>query len=185
VDRVLPVIEGSPEWLPLPATGNLTVAQRVAQIKNITDNFKAIQGVPADIYAPEWSLNAITSYDFAREARVLGIPLAGLSVGGNLTMRGPTIDGFAETSSAAILNPNAPYYASRYEIFGGMIGYSRKIFRQRIDWRLQLNVRNVFDAYTVRVLRTVDARDGTHRGVNAIYNLTEPRTYQLTSTFKF
>ena len=185
VERVLPVIEGHPEWLPLNATNNLSIAQRVAQIKDITANFKAIQGVPADIYAPEWSINAITSYDFSREARFFGVPLAGLSFGGNLNMRGPTIDGFAETTSAAVLNPNAPYRASRYEIFGGMVGYSRKIFSKRLDWRLQLNVRNVFDAYTVRVLRTVDARDGTHRGVNAIYNLTEPRTYQLTSTFKF
>ena len=185
VERVLPVIESHPEWLPLNATNNLSVAQRVAQIKDITTNFRAIQGVPADIYAPAWSVNLISSYDFARATRLLGVPLAGLSVGANMNMRGPTIDGFAETSSAAILNPNAPYYASRYEIFGGMIGYSRKIFSQRLDWRLQLNVRNVFDAYTVRVLRTVDARDGTHRGVNAIYHLTEPRTYQLTSTFKF
>ncbi len=185
VDRMLPVIEGNPAWLPLQATNNLTVAERVAQIKNITANFKAIQGVPADIYAPKWSINLISSYDFPREARVFRVPLAGLSVGANMNMRGPTIDGFAETSVSTILNPDAPYYASRYEIFGGMIGYTRKIWKKRVDWRLQLNVRNVFDAYTVRVLRTVDARDGTHRGVNAIYNLTEPRTYQLTSTFKF
>jgi hypothetical protein len=34
-------------------------------------------------------------------------------------------------------------------------------------------------------MRTVDARDGTHRGAKAIYRLSEPRTYTLTSTFTF
>jgi hypothetical protein len=50
---------------------------------------------------------------------------------------------------------------------------------------LNPNTRNLFDAYTVFPLRTVDARDGTQRGVNAIYQLSEPQAYTLTSTFRF
>jgi hypothetical protein len=50
---------------------------------------------------------------------------------------------------------------------------------------LNPNTRNLFDAYTVFPLRTVDARDGTQRGVNVIYRLSEPRTYTFTSTFRF
>ena len=71
------------------------------------------------------------------------------------------------------------------ELFGAWITYQRKLLRNRLDWRIQLNVRNLFDAYTVFPMRTVDARDGTHRGAKAIYRLSEPRTYTLTSTFTF
>ena len=46
-------------------------------------------------------------------------------------------------------------------------------------------MRNLFDAYTVYPLRVVDRRDGTHAGVTAVYRLTEPRTFTITSVFKF
>lgn len=55
----------------------------------------------------------------------------------------------------------------------------------RLDWRVQFKVRNVFDASTVFPLCTVDARDGTHRGAKAVYRLSEPRTNALAGTFKF
>jgi hypothetical protein len=75
------------------------------------------------------------------------------------------------------LNPNTPNPLRP--------AYQRKLFKNRVDWRVQVNVRNLFDAYTVFPLRTVDARDGSQRGVNVIYRLSEPRTYTFTSTFRF
>jgi outer membrane receptor for monomeric catechols len=101
-----------------------------------------------------------------------------------MNARGRTINGFAE-NAANVVVPDQPYYAPTYEIFGAWLTYQRKILAQRVDWRVQLNVRNVFDAYNIFPLRTVDARDGTHRGATAMYRLGEPRTYTLTSTFKF
>ena len=84
-----------------------------------------------------------------------------------------------------MINPRQPYYSPATEIFGAWVSYQRKLFKNRISWRLQLNVRNVFDAYTLYPLRTVDRRDGTHAGVTAVYRLTEPRAYTITSAFKF
>jgi hypothetical protein len=69
--------------------------------------------------------------------------------------------------------------------FGAWITYQRKLFPHRIDWRLQLNVRNVFDNNTVYPLIDVDTRSGQHTPDTAVYTLEEPRTYQFTSTFKF
>ena len=184
IAEYLPIIRAHPEWLPLNTANNITVAQRLTDIETVLRNFDAIQNVPEDVYAPEWSVNLIQSYSFARETAPFGLPLGGVSIGGSMNARGPAIAGFAETA-ANVLDPTQPYQASSYEIFGAWITYQRKLFANRLDWRLQLNVRNLFDAYTVFPLRTVDARDGMHRGANVIYRLSEPRTFTLTSTFRF
>lgn len=84
-----------------------------------------------------------------------------------------------------MLDPTKPYYSPSYETVGAWITYKRKLFKNHVDWRLQLNVRNVFDAYTIYPLRGVDKRDGKGTQVNAVYTLREPRTYQLTNTFRF
>ena len=175
----LPIIKANAEWMAAPTANDVPVATRVAAIETTLANFTAIQSLPEDIYAPSWSVNMIQTYSFAPHSR-----LPGVSVGGSMNARGKTIDGFAETANN-ILNPNQPYYAPTNELFGAWITYQRKLLRNRLDWRIQLNVRNLFDAYTVFPMRTVDARDGTHRGAKAIYRLSEPRTYTLTSTFTF
>jgi len=175
----LPIIKANAQWMTATTANAIPVSTRVASIETTLANFTAIQSLPEDIYAPSWSLNMIQTYSFAPGSR-----LAGVSVGGSMNARGKTINGFAETANN-VLNPNQPYYAPTNELFGAWITYQRKLLRNRLDWRVQLNVRNVFDAYTVFPLRTVDARDGTHRGAKAIYRLSEPRTYTLTSTFKF
>lgn len=175
----LPIIKANAQWMTATTANAIPVSTRVASIETTLANFTAIQSLPEDIYAPSWSLNMIQTYSFAPGSR-----LAGVSVGGSMNARGKTINGFAETANN-VLNPNQPYYAPTNELFGAWITYQRKLLRNRLDWRVQLNVRNVFDAYTVFPLRTVDARDGTHRGAKAVYRLSEPRTYTLTSTFKF
>ncbi len=183
LDEYLPLIKSHPEWQNLTSLGT-TVAQKVVQLETTLSNLAAIGNLPADIYAPDWSVNMVQSYELPREAKLAGIPLGGVSIGGNMNMRGRSIDGFGETA-IGILNPGIPYHAPRYEIFGAMISYKRKFFHNRVDCRLQLNVRNLFDAYTIFPLRAVDARDGNHTKATVIYKLNEPRTYTLSSTFRF
>jgi iron complex outermembrane recepter protein len=175
----LPVLR-NPVWQSAAVTaGGLTVADRVARIQTTLDNFVATRLLPEDIYAPSWSVNVIQTYSFARESR-----LGGFSVGGSINARGKSIAGFGEAKTD-IFDPDLRYYAPAFENFGAWITYQRKLFTNRVDWRLQLNVRNVFDAYKVYLNRAVDARDGKHTQANVIYRLNEPRTYALTSTFKF
>ncbi|MEY4689385.1 MAG: hypothetical protein RIR76_3408 [Verrucomicrobiota bacterium] len=88
---------------------------------------------------------------------------------------------------AAALGANdrsRPYTTSATQDYGAIISYQRKLFR-RVDWRLQLNVRNLFESGGLKVQRIVDARDGTGRGVGVIYRALEPRAYALTSAFTF
>jgi outer membrane receptor for ferric coprogen and ferric-rhodotorulic acid len=175
----IPIIKAHPEWLPVVTANNLTVAQRVAELEEILVNFNAIRNSPSANFASRWTLNLIQSYDFARTG-----PLGGFSIGGSMNARGKAISGFA-VDARNVLDPTLPYYAPAYANFGAWVTYRRKLFRDRIDWRLQVNVRNVFDKNTIYPLVTVDTRDGRHTPDVAVYTLKEPRTFQFTSTFKF
>ena len=157
----------------------LTVGQRVAELENILVNFNAIRNSPSANFASNWSLNLIQTYEFAREGF-----LRGFSIGGSMNARGEAISGFA-VDRAFVLDPTLPYYAPAWANFGAWLTYKRKLFSNRIDWRLQLNVRNLLDENTAYPLIKVDSRDGRHTPSTVVYNLKEPRTYQFTSTFKF
>ena len=101
-----------------------------------------------------------------------------------MNARGKAVGGFA-VDSANLLDVTRPYFTPAYANFGAWVTYRRKIFRDRINWSLQMNIRNVFDKNTVYPLFIVDSRDGKHTPSTAVYTLKEPRTYQFTSTFKF
>ncbi len=181
--QYIPIIKARPEWQALDAQG-VTVANRVIDLENTLTNFNAIRNSPSANFASNWTLNLIQTYEFARETRIAGVPLNGFSVGGSMNARGKAINGFA-VDSRNVLDPTSPYYAPANLNFGGWITYKRKLFNNRIDWRLQLNVRNLLDENTVFPLIKVDSRDGKHTPSTAVYNLKEPRTYLFTSAFKF
>ncbi len=180
----IPLIKSHPEWLPLDSTNGVTIASRVADLENTLVNFNAIRNSPSANFAPTWTLNLIQTFELPREARIAAIPLGGFSLGGSMNARGKAINGFA-VDSKFVLDPTLPYYSPPSLNFGGWITYKRKLFKNRVDWRLQLNVRNLLDDNTIFPLVKVDTRDGKHTPSTAIYTLKEPRTYLFTSAFKF
>ncbi len=173
----LPIIKAHPEWQNLNVgTLNIPVSAAVAGLEQTLANFQKIRGSPSSHFASKWTPNLIQSYD-------LGGSLKGFSVGGSMNARGKAIGGFA-IDSANLLDVTRPYYTPSYANFGAWASYRRKIFRDRIDWRLQLNVRNVLDENTVYPLFIVDRRDGRNTP-DTVYTLKEPRTWQFTSAFRF
>ena len=78
-----------------------------------------------------------------------------------------------------------PYFGPAESNLDAFAGYTRRLWKNSIEWRVQLNVRNVLDQYTVYPLIDVDTRDGNHTPTTAIYTLKEPRTYLFTSAFRF
>ncbi len=175
----IPLIKADPAWMAAPTAGNLSVAQRVADLETTLVNFNAIRNSPSANFASKWTLNLVQSYDFAGEGF-----LRGVSLGGSMNARGKAINGFA-VDAANVLDPTRPYHAPAYATFGTWVTYRRKLLRERVDWRLQVNVRNVFDRHTIFPLVSVDSRDGRHTPDVAIYTLREPRTWQFTSSFRF
>lgn len=180
----IPIIKAHPEWQSLVPSAGTTVASSVAELENILVNFNAIRNSPSANFSPSWTLNLIQTLDLPRDARIAGVPLGGFSLGGSMNARGRAVDGFA-VDSKFVLDPTQPYYSPPSLAFGAWLTYKRKLFKNRVDWRLQLNVRNLLDDNTVFPLVKVDARDGRHTPSTVIYNLREPRTYQFTSSFKF
>jgi len=176
--QYLPFIKSHPEWQSINTTpGNVPVAQVVSNLEGTLENFKKIRGSPSASFASEWTLNLIQSYD-------LGGRLKGFSLGGSMNARGRSIGGF-QVDANNLLDVTKPYYTPAYANFGAWLTYKRRILRDRVNWTVQMNVRNLFDENTIYPLFIVDRRDGTHRPDTAVYTLKEPRTYQFTSTFRF
>lgn len=176
--QYIPIIKSHPEWMPVVTANNLTVAQRVAELEEILVNFNAIRNSPSANFASKWTLNLIQTYEFGPG------PLRGFSIGGSMNARGKAINGFA-VDARNVLDPTRPYHSPSYATFGTWVSYRRKLFQNRIDWRLQVNVRNVFDRYTLYPLVSVDTRDARNTPDVAIYTVKEPRTFQFTSAFRF
>lgn len=179
----LPQWKGNAAWMSTPlvegTSGGGTIANAVSRLENTLANFDALAALPTDsLFAPEWSTNVITSYDLSSSSR-----LRGISVGASANIRGPTVIGFAETATGVAI-ADRPYYAKEFVSTGAWITYRRKLFN-KVNWRLQLNVRNVLDENKLFPHRAVDRRDGTGRKDVVIYRLNEPRTFVLTSTFSF
>jgi iron complex outermembrane receptor protein len=181
--QYLPLWKGNAGWMSTPlaegSSGGGTIASAVARLENTLANFNALAALPTDsLFAPEWSANFITSYDFAAASR-----LKGISVGASANLRGPTVIGFAETAGGVAI-ADRPYYARDFNTTGAWVSYRRRL-SNKVNWRVQLNVRNVLDENKLFPHRAVDRRDGTGRPAVAIYRLNEPRTFVLTSAFSF
>lgn len=179
--QFLPMWRGNPRWMAAPLLGGGgTVADAVADVEHTLANFNALAALPTDsLLSPEWSSNLIASYSFAPQSR-----LKGISLGATANVRGKTIVGFAEGANQVLI-ADRPYYAREFQTVGAWISYRRKILRDRIDWRVQLNVRNLLDENKVFPNRAVDRRDGTGAGEVIIYRLNVPRTFLLSSTFNY
>jgi curved DNA-binding protein CbpA len=124
----------------------------------------------------EWRFNAITNYDFDRSW------MKGINVGAGIRYESsqvigyrPIGDPYASSGSFDIENPYRGPSDTNYDFW---IGYSRKIWK-RIDWNIQVNVRNAFVGNELIPITTQP--DGTP----AMYRIKPPQVWQLTNTFRF
>lgn len=181
IRHFLPVWRGNARWMQTTLiSGGGTIADAVAETERVLANFNALAALPSDsLLSPAWSSNLIVSYSFPGQTW-----LKGISLGASANVRGKTIIGFAEDSNR-VLQANRPYRAREFQTVGTWASYRRKIWNGRIDWRVQLNVRNVLDENQVFPNRMVDRRDTSGSGEVVIYRLNAPRSFVLTSTFTF
>ena len=82
---------------------------------------------------------------------------------------------------AQVLVParNAPLegeMVSETELF---LGYTRR-FGKRVNWRVQLNIRNLLDDQS-----PLEQRANITAGFRTVYSIPEPRSFILTNTFTF
>ena len=123
----------------------------------------------------EWRVNLITNYTF-QEGR-----FKGFSVGGAARWQDDIAIGYPTTveSNGAILPVvSSPYFGPDELNIDVWLSYGRRL-TDKIDWKVQLNVRNAFgDDDYIPVLANPDGRITSFRNPN-------PQEFFLTNTFSF
>ena len=134
----------------------------------------------------EWRFNLATAYHFSQDSI-----LAGWAVGGGYRWQDDVGVGFANAilsddprmpvglDEIAVADVTQPLFGPSEENMDLWIRHSRKILDDKVDWRIQLNVRNVLDNDDL----IVTAMDGD--GLPSRIRIMNPMNFRLTSTFNF
>jgi len=124
----------------------------------------------------EWRVNLGTNYLFSEG------PLSGVGLGGALRWQSATSTGYPlELNELGLPVPilSRPFLGPE-ELNGDIwVSYGRKLFEDKIDWKIQLNVRNAFgDNDNIPVITNPD-------GKVAIFRNPLPTEIFLSNTFRF
>lgn len=122
-----------------------------------------------------WHVNVITNYDF-REGR-----LKGWSVGGAVRFQSGSTLAYKPVQNANFISYDlsSPYTDAEETDFDLWIGYQRRIFHNKINWRAQLNVSNL--GVGNELVPVTVQPDGTP----AAYRIRPPQQIFLSNTFSF
>lgn len=129
----------------------------------------------------KWRANLITNYTFGRGGW-FGERLKGWGVGGAVRWQDKLGIGYPSTRNAngtVTLDLAHPYYAPAEANFDAWISYGRKVWNNRIDWKVQLNARNL--------LQSSDpiAVGAQPWGEYSVVRLPPERRWYVTNTFRF
>jgi hypothetical protein len=186
------IAERLPVWAgylssPLHVNPAVTVGQYLPRAIQNWNFIRISEGTP-NFQESKYRLNFTTRYAFTEGA------LRGLFVGGNYLWRNPPKVGFTEitindnpfvvpgvtAASIVVTDRSNPILGTEIRSIDAFAGYTfRRLFAGKINWRLQLNVRNLFDADDLVVQQALSTGQG------AIYRLQTPRTFILTNVFTF
>ena len=125
----------------------------------------------------EWRITGVSNYEFV-EGR-----LAGFGIGGAVRWEDEAATGYVfqlePESGVPVPDVTRPYFDDGLFSGDAWITYRTKIWDDKIDWLLRLNVRNlVGESGDIPVKTNPD-------GQVAVVRIPNPRTIYLSSTFKF
>ncbi len=124
-----------------------------------------------------WRFNLVANYSFNEGM------LRGFNIGGSYRWQDKQIIGYPVLPGATINDPRAfdltdPYMGPSERNIDMWVGYSRKL-TEKVDWRIQLNVRNLFaDEGLIPVTVQPD-------GSPAVSRIPDLTSWTLTNTFSF
>ncbi len=149
-------------------TMNFSYLAAVAQEGSVTTNERA------------YRVNGFTNYSFTTGK------LKGVGLGLNATWQDKPANGFAlqQIGTNWVPDPKQVFYGSTLLRVGANVSYQHKVWKDRINWRVQLNVQDIggVEPYAVRksavsTAPTTPVTTYWHRGF--------PQTFILTNTFEF
>ncbi len=172
---------------PTDASGKVTSldaldgSQTVAQYFASSVDFPLANQLAAEgVSAPEirkYRANLITNYTFGRETF-----LKGFGVGAGYRWQDKVGIGYPVSYSPTgtiVIDHSHPYYAPSDTNIDAWISYSRKLWKDHIDWKVQLNVRNLIgDTKTIPITAQPD-------GSPASVRLPPDRRWYVTNSFGF
>ncbi|HEU5078753.1 MAG TPA: TonB-dependent receptor plug domain-containing protein [Opitutaceae bacterium] len=122
-----------------------------------------------------WHVNVVSNYDFKHGM------LTGWSIGGAARYQSSSILAYKpiQNSNYISYDLGSPYRDSAEINFDAWVGYSRKLFNNKVLWRAQLNIQNI--GVGNELVPVTVQPDGTP----AAYRIRPPQELFLTNTFSF
>ena len=125
----------------------------------------------------KWRANFVANYTFAKDSF-----LKGWNVGAGLRWQDRIAIGYPasrDSRGSVVIDVKNPYYDSAETNVDAFVGYTRKIWQDRIEWKVQLNARNM--------VGTSDPIPVTVQpwGDPAIMRVPPEKRWYLTNTFSF
>ncbi|MDQ8201436.1 TonB-dependent receptor plug domain-containing protein [Pelagicoccus sp. SDUM812003] len=129
----------------------------------------------------QYKSTLLTSYSFSDGA------MKGISFGGNAIWRDKPATGFAfreDPELGLVVDADNPFFGEDSFNVGLHASYERKILKDSVDWKVQLNINNIGDEDPFVTRHTVAASAPTTPIVQT-YSRGNPQTLVLTNTFRW
>lgn len=130
----------------------------------------------------KWRANFVTNYSFGRDSIFDG-RLKGWSLGGAVRWQDKLGIGYPSSrdpNGTAHFDIRHPFFAPPQTNVDAWIGYTRKLWHDRFDWKVQLNATNI-----VGTAGLIPVLAQSWNGSVAQYRLPPERRWYLTNTFGF
>jgi len=172
-------------WMANP-NATISTSNGSQTVKQVDDQFygsyliqKAQEG-SRTMNERRYKFTFVTNYDFT-EGR-----MKGLGVGLNAIWEDKASTGFAlqQVAGSWVPDPNHPFFNSDLLRMGANVSYTRKLYHNKIDWTLQLNLFNIGDIKPYAVRSSASSSAPTTM-VPTYVNRGTPQGWALSSTFKF
>ena len=176
--RFLPMLQrdfnGEPGkiWI---SQGSNPLSQRLINFENTILRQVAQDGFP-NIEVRENRLNLITNYWFPKG------PLKGISIGGAVRWQDEVVlgTGYRDDPKLGVIpDLNNLYYGPEETNVDAWISYGRPILNGKVDWKIQLNVRNI--GVGKELIPVGTQPDGTV----VVTRIAPPMTWTIKNTFSF
>ncbi len=125
----------------------------------------------------EWRFNLISNYQFSEG------PLDGFGFGGAVRWQDDVAIGFRQfrdEQGTVIVDTGTPYFGPAETNVDVWFGYERPIFDGKVDWKIQLNIRNINTSDDDLIPINTQPN-----GVVSQVRVAPPRTWFVTNTFSF
>lgn len=167
-----------------PEATNTTIGSRYLSIISVLNQMAESDGQRVES-ARDWRANLVTRYSVSSGR------FKGAFVGGGYRWRSPQVLGYKSSlvenkfklpgAPDLVLVParDAPIKGKTLTDTELFIGYTHR-FAKRLNWRIQLNVRNVFDNQDA-----VPSRANLQHAFVSVYSIPDPRSFILTNTVEF